>query len=254
MNIRYSFASLLLAICPTLSGFSQVSIKDSTINATLIYATYSYQIPGGDLKDRFGNNSNIGGGALFKSKGNWLIGAEANYLFGEKIKNDGNVLGGIVTKEGYVIDANGTYTEVRMYERGFWAGGKLGKLFPIFGPNPNSGIALILGGGYLQHKIRIEDKNNAAPQLKKKYLKGYDRLTDGYGINGFLGYFYLGNRKILSFYGGIEYTIAWTKSVRGYNFDAMEYDTKNRIDKLTGIKIGWIIPLYQQAPAKFYYY
>jgi hypothetical protein len=253
MRIRYFLFVLFFFICLTFNAFTQVSIKDSAINATLIQAHYSYQFPGGDLKYRFGNNSSVGGGITYKFKKNWVLGAEASFIFGENIKNEYSILSNIATKEGYIIDANGTYTEIRMYERGFQVGGTFGKIIPFFSHNPNSGLTITLGGGYIQHKIRIEDRNNATPQLKKDYLKGYDQLTDGFYVNGFLGYVYLGNNKLVSFYAGIEYNLAYTQSVRGYSFTTMEYDNKKRTDILTGVKIGWIIPLYQQAPAKYYY-
>ncbi|HNY07944.1 MAG TPA: hypothetical protein PKL64_07605, partial [Bacteroidales bacterium] len=71
MKVRNLLISVLLCF-PFLQASSQVSIKDSSIFTTMFYATYSYQFPGGDLVKRFGNNSNIGGGVMFKTRGNWL--------------------------------------------------------------------------------------------------------------------------------------------------------------------------------------
>jgi hypothetical protein len=43
-------------------------------------------------------------------------------------------------------------------------------------------------------------------------------------------------------------------SRRDYDFDIMGYDDTKRKDFLGGIRVGWILPLYQKAPEKFYYY
>ena len=55
----------------------------------MIYATYAYQWPGGDLAKRFRGNSSIGGGFMVKTRSNWLIGAEGNYIFGGECEERG---------------------------------------------------------------------------------------------------------------------------------------------------------------------
>ena len=141
-----------------------------------------------------------------------------------------------------------------MWERGFNSTFKVGKIFPIIGPNPNSGLAVIVGIGYLTHKIRIENRDKTAPQINGDYKKGYDRLAAGLTINQFIGYMHFGNKKILSFYAGIEFTQAWTQSMRVYDFDKRSKNNSKYFDTLTGIKIAWIIPLYKRLPDKYYYY
>jgi len=253
MKVRNLLLSVLLCF-PFLQASSQVSIKDSSIFTTMFYATYSYQFPGGDLVKRFGNNSNIGGGVMFKTRGNWLFGVEGDYLFGNKVKNKNAIFSNISTTNGYLIGKNGSPANISFGESGMWATLKLGKVIPCFGSNPNSGIMIVASGGYMQNKIRIDVKDNNVAQLTDSYKKGYDRLSGGMGVSGFLGYLYMGNRKIMTFFGGVEFTQAWTKSYRKYNYDEMKPDLAKRIDNLVGIKFGWIIPIYKAAPAKYYYY
>jgi len=231
---------------------AQVSVKDSAISTSLISIFYSYQFPGGDLSKRFVSNSAIGGSYFYKTKNNWIIGADGFFMFRDTIKESG-IFNSISTKDGNIIDGNGIYAEIHLYERGFYAGAKGGKLFPVFGPNKNSGIVILCGAGLLQHKIRIENTNNTAPQIKKDYKKGYDRLTNGLAFNEFIGYMYLGNSRLVSFYAGFEFTQAWTQNRRSYNFDMMRPDETKRLDLLSGFKIGWIIPLYKRSPEKYYY-
>lgn len=233
-------------------GFSQVNIKDSVISTSLVQATYSFQFPGGDLSKRFVSNNAIGLGYLYKTSKNWLFGADGFFMFRDTIKETG-ILDSITTSDGNIIDGNGIYAEVHLYERGFNMGFKAGKLFPMWGPNKNSGIVLLGGMGLLQHKIRIENRDNTASQITGDYKKGYDRLTNGLALSQFIGYMYLGNSKLVSFYAGVEIVEAFTQNRRSYDFDLMGPDNTKRMDLLYSIKVGWIIPLYKRSPDAFYY-
>ena len=242
----------MIICCSAYISPAQVNIKDSVISTSLISISYSYQFPGGDLSKRFLSNNAIGGSYFYKTKNNWIIGADGFFMFRDTIKETG-IFNSISTKDGNIIDGNGIYAEVHLYERGFYAGIKGGKLFPVFGPNKNSGIVILCGLGLLQHKIRIENPNNTASQIKGDYKKGYDRLTNGLALSEFIGYMFLGNSRLVSFYAGFEFTQALTQNRRSYNFDMMRPDKTKRSDLLSGFKIGWILPLYKRSPEKYYY-
>lgn len=244
---------ILLIFCFASCGYGQVSIKDSAIGTSLGIISYSYQVPGGDLANRFLSNSAIGAGYLYKTKKNWIFGADGFFMFRDTVKETG-IFDSISTSDGSIIDGNGLYADVYLLERGFNLGFKAGKLFPVIDPNKNSGIVFIFGAGLLQHKIRIENTDNAAPQVKDDYKKGYDRLANGLSLCEFIGYMHLGNSRMVSFYAGFEFTQAWTMSRRSYDFDLMAADKTKRFDMLSGFKIGWIIPFYRRSPEKFYYY
>ncbi|MCD4734771.1 MAG: hypothetical protein K8R53_01885 [Bacteroidales bacterium] len=236
-------------------AISQVSVTDSSLRIPMFYAAFAVQAPDGDLADRFGVNSNIGGGFLYKSQSNFTFGADFNFLFGKTIRNEELLLSNLKTENGNIISMSGNYAAYSLYQRGFYFGGKAGRLFPINKSQPNSGLLLLGSLGYLQHKIRIEVANNDVPQLTGDYKRGYDRLTGGFYIGQFVGYQYLSNSRLLNFFGGIELIQAFTKPFRDINFDTMEADPKqNRLDLLFGIKIGWIIPVYTRMPEKYYFY
>ena len=248
---------LLFSFCLSLvlKSYSQISIKDSSINTGMFSANYSYDIPLGDLKDRFGDNSTIGGKFSYKTTKNWIFEFQGDFIFGNSIKED-NIFDSIKTPKtsaGYIIDGNGRYAEVHLYERGYKFSLNGGKILPIIGPNKNCGIALIQGFGFIQHKIRIENPDNITPQIKGDYKKGYDRLTNGFAMTQFIGYVHLGNNRLFSFYAGIEFTEAWTRNRRSYNFDTQMQDDKLRFDGMCGAKVGWIIPMYKKVPKQFYY-
>lgn len=250
---------LLLILFPLLVlgliGKAQLSIRDSAITVPIIYASYSYHYPVGDLADRFGGNSSIGGGFMVKTKGNWIIGAEGNYLFGGTVHNSDSLIKDIATSEGFVIDENGYYASLVFSERGFSVYGKFGKLIPVLSPNPNSGITLLAGGGFLQNKIRINNNDGdiAAP-LKGDYGKGYDRLNNGWALTGAIGYTYLSNSRLLNFYIGFDFEQAWTKSRRERDFDTGLKDTRSYSTQFYGFRVNWIIPLYKRKPQDKYLY
>jgi len=251
--MKKTFFVLLPLFLFSCHAFSQVNIKDSIINTSIAGLSYAYQFPGGDLSKRFVSNSSIGASYLYKTKKNWLFGVDGFFMFRDTVKENG-ILDSISTNDGSIIDGNGMYADIRLMERGFYTGLKVGKLFPVWGPNKNSGIVVMIGGGLLQHKIRIENTDNTAPQVKGDYKKGYDRLTNGFALSEFVGYMYLGNSRLVSFFGGFEFVQAWTKNRRSYNFDLMGPDNTKRFDMLNGFRVGWVIPLYKQAPQKYYYY
>lgn len=233
----------------------QVSVSDSSLSIPMFYATYAYQFPGGDLADRYGNNSSVGGGFKWKSKQNWLFGAEYVYLFGNNVKVTDQIMNNIKTSSGQIINSAGNFASYSIQERGYYISGRFGKLFPLLSPNPNSGFFLMGSLGYFQHKIRIEVTDNNIPQLRDDYKKGYDRLASGFGISEMLGYMYLSNNRLINLFVGVEFNQAWTKPKRDVNFDTMEPDElSNRFESLAGIKVGWIIPIFKRLPNKVYYY
>ncbi len=247
---------ILLFIVPLLfsfSAFSQKTRTDSAFSSGLFFTNYTYQFPAGDMAKRFGPNSSIGGGASYKTSKNWILGGEINYIFGGNVRED-SLFRKMETSEGYMIDEGGTYAEVYLYERGWNLSAKVGKIIPIGGTDPNSGLLLSGGINFLQHKIRIENPGKTSPQVQGDYAKGYDRLTNGWGASQFIGYIFFSSRKVYNFYGGIEIVEAWTKSQRAFDFDLGAKDTKARFDALIGIKVGWVLPFYKRSSQVYYYY
>lgn len=219
----------------------------------LIQGYYAAQFPGGDVSNRFGMNSMVGPAYMYKTNKNWLWGIEGGFMFGDQVKNSHNILESIETSDGNLVDLEGIYADYRFFERGFSVIARTGKVLPVW-PNRNSGLALGLGGGYLQHKIYIEHPDKTAPQITGDYAKGYDELKHGPAFNAFAGYVFLGNNKAINFYLGIDYTLAFTKHVRPYSFARRAYNTGNYTDTFLGIKAGWFIPVYKRTPKEYYYY
>lgn len=253
-SMKKTLAILLLSLTVNAGLMAQYSIQDSAISTNLIFGSFSYLLPGGDMATRYGSFAQIGPGYMFKTRSNWILGIESNFMFGDRLKNEDNILKGIITSDGNVIDLEGTYADYHFFMRGFSAVGRVGKVVPAFGPNPNSGILVSMGGGYVQHKIRIEHKDKTAPQIIDDYAKGYDELKEGFVSNLFLGYLYLSNNNKVNFFAGIDVSLAFTRDARPYSFSGQKYLNGEFIDTFTGIRAGWIFPVYRRAPREFYYY
>ncbi len=250
-NRAFFFLAIALVFFISKS-YSQGSIRDSAIAMHIIGIGYSYQFPGGDLADRFGNSSMAELSYAYKLKSNFIFSLNGGYLFGSDLKED-SILEGIANEEGLILGNNGQYADIRLSERGYHVSLTFGKLFTFNKPNPNSGIVLMAGPGFMQHKIKIETMENTVPQLDKEYKKGYDRLTNGIEIHESVTYTYFGNRYLVNFYCGFEFIQAFTQNRRDYNFDTMMKDDKKRVDMLFGIRVGWMLPIYRKAPNKYYF-
>lgn len=227
---------------------------DSITPCFTLQFSYALQLPGGDLVHRFGLNSNAGIALSYKTQKNFIYSASWSYLFGKDLRGE-NPLSIISTSDGFVIDKEGKSADIRMFERGFTLGLSGGKIFNGFlGRNKNSGLMLTGGVGYLQHKIKIYDNGARSPQITKETLKGYDRLTSGLMITEFVGYFYLSKNRYVNFYGGFEFNQAFTKSRRSWDYSLMRADTEQRLDLLSGFRVGWVLPLYKSTARTNYYY
>lgn len=253
--LRICFLVFILMAGMVPNTGAQADVKDTCLRIPMFYASYAFQIPGGDLSERFGVNSNIGGGFLYKTGKNFVAGADFSFIFGSKIKIKDELMSNLFTVDGYIIDQGGSYASYALFERGYYFGVKAGIVIPVLKSNPNSGLLLLGSAGYLQHKVRIEVANNSAPQLLGDYKRGYDRLSGGFYVGEFIGYQFMGNTRLLNFTGGFEFVQGFTTPLRDVNFDSMKPDSRlNRTDLLFGIKLSWLVPIFARMPEKFYYY
>lgn len=254
--MRYKLILLLIiALLSHINVYSQSSISDSSINFSVIGMNYTFYIPGGDLKDRFGTHSGLGISYDFKAKSNFIFGAKYNFIIGTNVKEN-DIIDGIISSEGYLINTQGYLQPVALDQRGFSLTGYTGKIFPVFGPNPNSGIFIKLGAGFLQHFIYFDYAENtvSVPQIEQEYRKGYDRLTNGLLLNQSIGYYYFHNDNFGSFHISLDFNQAFTQNRRSWNFDEFRHDDTKRLDLMYGINIGLDIPIYNRVPDNYYIY
>ncbi len=227
------------------------NVKDTSIFAPIFSLSYGLQLPGKDMKSSFGMNNNIGVSGGVKLASNWSFDIEGAFIFGQQVK-DTTIIDHLQNSQGWIINQSGEENNILIFERGQTLCFNAGKIINIIGPNPNSGIILKMGIGILRHKIRIENENNLVPQLDIEHLPYYDRLTMGVSIHQFIGYQHMSNNRLTNFYIGFDFYQGFTKGMRDYQIDLMGPYLDNRVDLLHGIKAGWIIPVFRQAPKEFY--
>jgi hypothetical protein len=248
------FYLLISFIIFTASVKAQQRVSDTVVSTLLIQASYSLQFPGKDITDQYGYNSTIGAVLGYKTSKNWLWNAHLGFIFGDQVKGRENLLSMISTPTGEIIDGDGTYTSLALFERGYHLQAKIGKIIPVFGPNPNSGIYIMTGLGYLAHRIHIETQFGTAPQIAGDYAKGYDKLRGGFAHSIESGYMLMSNHRALNFSLGFEFIHAYTRSLRDYDFNLMDFDATKYTDHYYGLRINWLIPAYKRAPQRYYYY
>lgn len=233
---------------------AQGTVRDTSLFNPHVTVSYAYQLPGGDLANRFGDNSNLGIGFHIKSRTQWYYGVQGQFIFGKNVKQEQGFLQNLMVDGGYVLDNDGTPATLVIQQRGFAISADGGRLFPCLGPNPNTGILLKSGLGFLQHKIRIEHQEARIHQLEEEYLKGYDRLANGWAVTGFVGYYYMSNNRLINFVVGIEGWQAFTQPRRSMNFDTGEIEQGTRNDVLLGLRVGWTLHLYKRMSDNYYFY
>lgn len=263
---------IVFLLSATLSSFSQKTrnIEKEAIPVTMFQVTYAAQLPALDTKTDYGFTNTVGGSVIFKSRGNWLFTANGNFIFGDKIKGSRiDLLGeSVTTIYGEVIGGGGIPSSLAFFQRGLHFQAEVGKLFPVW-PNPNSGIFIQAGIGYLRNRIRIEyqvESQNPPYPLLDDYQYGYDRMRGGLALHAETGYLLLSNSKIYNFSVSFEATYARTRPLRDYDFrvfyddngepQVMGYNDKSRRfnDFYYGIRLSWMIPTYQRQPEDYYYY
>ena len=242
---------LLSSIFLLQNGISQKN-KDSIIYFPFIRVSAAIQSPQGDLEENYGVNSNIGLSVGWKNNKNKTFELNYNFIHSENVKNT-SVLDHLTNNQGWIINQYGEENLFLMYHRGGLISLDIGKIYNVIGPNPNSGIYIKGGIGSMYHKIRIENQENLIPQLKKEYLKYYDRLTVGVLLKQYIGYQNMSNNKLVNFTIGIEIIEGFSKGMRDYQIDLMGPYTEDKFDIYFGLRAGWFFPVLRKNPNEFYY-
>jgi len=232
--------------------FCQVSIKDSTIGLNSMSFNYSYLIPAADLAKRFGNSSYLSIHFLRKTKSNFFAEFSGGFFFSKNVK-DTLILDNVNTSEGYMINNQGLLCPISIEQRGFNINLLAGYLFPIFGPNPNSGLTIGAGIGFLQHNLFFDYTYGPVYAIEKNYRKGYDRLTNGFGLIQKIGYQRFGDLGLGNYHVSFFVLEAFTQNRRDIDFYSRKKDDKNRLDVLFGINLGVDIPIYKRIANDFYF-
>jgi hypothetical protein len=238
---------LIAAILVTQCAAAQ---KD-TAGTFFISIHFGGHLPGADMVKRFGPDLHAGGMLCYRTKRNWLFGLHLSYMFGGNVKED--VVSQMRSPDGFVVDNEGHPADLRITERVFASMLVAGKIIPFTGKS-NSGLLLMGGAGFLQHKINLYDAQRKVAAVNGDLSHGYDRLSAGFALTQFVGYMHISNNRLTNFYAGFDLFEAFTRSMRKVNYDNAQIDTKSRLDVLCGFRLGWVLHLTTRKPDDYYYY
>ena len=247
------FMRVLTAIIGLCVSVICAQAQDGPALRTHLSFEYGGQLALADMKERFGNDFNLGSQfEILHTRNLWLAGIKGYFIFGNTVKED--VIESLRTPEGFVIGNDGGPATIVLRERGFFVGPYVGKLFGLFPDKPHAGIKVQVGAGLLQHHVRIQDDTRTVEQLTGDYRKGYDRLANGIAGYLFAGYQHLDPNKRINFLAGFDLTYGATRSRRDFDFNLGRPEDARRNDLLVGFRIGWILPITTGiAPETIYY-
>ncbi len=234
------------------SSTNNKTVKELGSGIFNVDLTAHMDFPLADMAKRFGTSYRLGLGIKYKTASNWIVGVKGELITGNKINED-SLMVNLKTSQGGVISQVGDVLNVGTFERGYLLGVQVGKIFPLLQMNANSGPTTTFSAGFIQHKIKLFDKDNSFPQLRDSYIKGYDRLTNGIYLENFTGYSYFSKSKLINFYAGFDFVWGFTQGRRDYLYDVARSDHAKRNDLLLGFKFGWVIPIYKKVTEDTYY-
>jgi hypothetical protein len=247
-----AFFSLLARLSAQDDLFGNLVEKKPARKGFVIGANGTYDRPGADMAERFGTSYRVGPSLFYKTRSNWMIGAKGDFIFGNRIRED-SLMHNITTVDGAFIDKGGLLKNAGVFERGYMVGLQLGKIFS-FGPvKSDKGLFVMTGGGFIQHRIRLVDKNGDLYQLAGEYKKGYDRLANGWFVEQFVGYNHFSANALINYHIGLNFMAGFTAGRRDYLYDVMRPGTDKRLDILFGLRGGWYIPMFRQKAEEIYY-
>jgi hypothetical protein len=220
----------------------------------LLEFKYGYHRPFEDMKDRFGSSNDLSLSLQtvgLEKKLFW--GIEGMFFFSNAVNED--VLAPLRSFDGNVIGIDGRPGDINLKERGYYIGIDVGKIYPTGKHEKKlTGVRVQIGGGMLQHKIRVQDNFNSIVALEKKYLHGYDRLTNGPAIHVGLGYQYQSPHDNLHFHIMSDFYGARTRARRDFDYAEGRYLDHQRIDILAGLALAYIVTISRVNRTENIYY
>lgn len=221
-------------------------------NGLIFAANGNFDIPGGDMGKRFGLSYRIGPAIMYKTKSNWMFGTKADFILGNKIRED-SLLINMLDNNSTILNNAGQRVGIRIYEQGYMLGIQAGKIFSLSKTNSDNGIMALTTVGFMQHRINVFDRDKSIPQIRGEYRKGYDRLTNGIFVEEYICYNYFANNGMINFNIGLDITAGFTRGRRDYLYDVMRTDVGSRMDILFGIRGGWYIPIFKKKSEEYFF-
>jgi len=217
-----------------------VNAQETFIGGTV---HYMFQFPFGDIADHYSPNSNVGLNLNIKLANNFTFGAEGQFLFSGRYKNE-KVLGDMITSGGFVIGEGNNIEMIELEGRGAHFFMEAGKIFPLNNINKNSGLHIKAGLGYCFYSAYNNANVKSITQLQGEYLNGYNQYESGLTVNGFFGYTLYSKNKLINGSIGLQIIYASTKFQGALDYaTGLVPDQSSRTSLFVGPKLGITVVL-----------
>jgi hypothetical protein len=250
------FLLFITSLLFSVSSFAQDDLfgtaKTPARKGFILGVNGSFDVPAADMAKRFGLSYRLGGAVHYKTTSNWMFGAKADFILGNKMRDDSLMIN-VKDAAGNVLNSNGERLGIGTFQRGYMIGLQAGYIWNISKSNGDNGILFQTSAGFMQHRINIFEQNNSVVQVRGEYEKGYDRLTNGIFVEQYVGYNYLAKDGLINFHIGLDLAGGFTQGRRDYLFDVMRPDNKQRLDILFGIRGGWYIPIFKRKSEEIFF-
>lgn len=223
--------------------------EDASFFLSLHYGT---QLPELNYKSRFGPSLRPTAVVSYQPENTLNVWSVTGFFqFGTLVKED--IFSNLLTPEGYLIGNDKNPAAIQLRQRSWFLGAGKGWRFKEKSNFLNRMIMDVYGG-FFQHKIRIqEDPARLVPQINGEYKKGYDRLSNGPGIQFNMSYNPTANPALTRFVVGLDLFAAHTINRRPVNFNTGLPDKSSFWVLLPGIHLGYHFKKVFKDPSSLRY-
>ena len=200
----------------------------------------------------------------YKYPNGWMFDLVGDLWFGMSDDNlqDREVrMGNVFTDGGLAMSWGGYDGQVTAYNRAMSLRPGIGKVIRLIPKNPNSGLLLMLNGGWFTQKTIFtqEFTQSPVPQLAGDYGKLYDHQRHGMMFTESIGFLYMSNYiTYVNLKVTFEVSQCFSWSTRPYQIDNLMglngKDNSRYFDLLYGIRLTWIFPFTGKTTYDYYYY
>lgn len=225
----------------------------------------SLGISGGNMKDLYGSpylNFAIEGS--YKTQSGWMTNLDADLWFGlssDNLRQREVRYSNIFLPGNFTLSWGGYDGNVTAYNRGLAIRPGIGKIIRVSPQNPNSGVLLKVGGGWMMQKTVFNQDFDQAPvpQLKDDYAKLYDHMRNGIILTESIGLIYMSNYlTYINLKLTFDISQCWSWSSRAYQIDELMglngKDESRYFDLIYGFKLTWMFPFTGKPTYDYYYY
>ena len=258
-----------------LSGRTQVRLTPDTLECYIVGFSAGMMMPGsgsnslglqgGNMRDLYdGSNLNFAIEGSYKTQGGWLSCLDADLWFGlnsDNLSQRDARYSNIFLPGNFTLSWGGYDGRVTAYNRGLAVRPGVGKIINILPKNPNSGILLKVGAGWMMQKTVFNQDFDQAPvpQLNGDYAKLYDHLRNGVILTESIGLIYMSNYlTYINLKVSFDISQCWSWSSRSYQIDELMglngKDQSRYFDLIYGFKLTWMFPFTGKTTYDYYYY